>query len=88
MRYYGGAEGNVLVYHPALGLTSVLKQKEPVGEQNEQEAEDSGNGDGEGVTINLPPPGTIRFSANLFPFSFSLRGCKSKAISVTGHGSL
>jgi hypothetical protein len=65
MRYYGGAQGNVLVYHPTLGVTSVLKQQLPGGEDKDNVGEESGNGgngDGDGVTINLPPPGKLRFS--------------------------
>jgi hypothetical protein len=100
MRYYGGAEGNVLVYHPTLGLTSVLKQrltsqddKENVGEENAPEADDSGNGDGDGVTINLPPPGTLRFYAIycrlvLCETSFNLRECKTKPMPVICRGGL
>jgi hypothetical protein len=81
MRYYGGAEGNVLVYHPALGLTSVLRQRDDkhnVGEEYSQQRDENGNGDGEGVTINLPPPGTLPFSAVYsrfisFEISFNLK---------------
>jgi hypothetical protein len=69
LRYYGGAQGNVLLYHP----TSVLKQRPPdsgdednVGQEDEQ---GDGGGDGDSVTIQLPPPGTeslTLFSAKKF----------------------
>jgi len=76
LRYYGGAEGNVLVYHPALGLTPVLKQEttnkdedENVGEEDGQGSGGGGGGNGDtddGVTIQLPPPGTIPLSEQYY----------------------
>lgn len=99
MRYYGGAEGNVLVYHPTLGLTSVLKQRPPggddkdnAGEEDGQEGGDSGNGDGDGVTINLPPPGASVAEAR--PVGLSIAGVGGVAASkptgtaVVGPGGL
>jgi hypothetical protein len=71
LRYYGGAEGNVLLYHPTLGLTPVQQQEtvnkdddENVGEEDGQGGGGSGGGSGngeadDGVTIQLPPPGTV-----------------------------
>jgi hypothetical protein len=76
MRYYGGAEGNVLVYHPTQSITPVLKQRpsnkdgeDNAGEDGEQVDGGGGGGGGgdvddddDGVTIHLPPPGTVPFS--------------------------
>jgi hypothetical protein len=67
MRYYGGAEGNVLMYHPTLGITPVLKQRpsnengEDKAGEGEEEEQGGGGGDGDGVVIHLPPPGTVPF---------------------------
>lgn len=63
------------MYHPALGLTPVLKQETPnkdddenVGEEDEQgSGGGGGNGDADdGVTIQLPPPGTISVSEQYY----------------------
>ena len=71
LRYYGGAEGNVLVYHPALGVTPLLQQQTATkdddrnaGKEDGQVGGGGGNGNGDtddGVTIQLPPPGKFRF---------------------------
>lgn len=61
------------MYHPALGLTPVLKQEtankdddETVGEEDGQGG-GGGNGDAhDGVTIQLPPPGKIPLSEQCY----------------------
>lgn len=67
------------MYHPALGLTPVLKQEttnkdddENVGEEDGQGSGGGGGGDGgngdadDGVTIQLPPPGAIPLSEQYY----------------------
>jgi len=67
------------VYHPALGLTPVLKQEtankdddETVGEEDGQGGGGGGGGGGgngdadDGVTIQLPPPGKIPLSEQCY----------------------
>lgn len=94
MRYYGGAEGNVLVYHPTLGVTSVLKQQLPSGNDKDNVGEEDAqeSGDGDGVTINLPPPGAS--VAEVRPVGLSIAGVGGVAASkptgtaVVGPGGL
>ena len=69
----------MLVYHPALGLTPVLKQVtanrddgENVGDEDGQGGGGGGGGGGgngdtdDGVTIQLPPPGTVPLSEQYY----------------------
>ncbi|PSN35585.1 hypothetical protein C0J52_24402 [Blattella germanica] len=73
LNYYGGAEGNVLVYHPTLGLSPAPSRNIDVsggnyGFKDDAEGGDGGGGGGGGgggddgggdsVTVQLPPPGT------------------------------
>jgi hypothetical protein len=74
MRYYGGAEGKVLVQHPTLGLTTVVKQRPPKKDDTDNGGkeegqgggggEDGGDDDSDGITVQLPPPGTLTFHSN------------------------
>jgi hypothetical protein len=61
------------VYHPALGLTPVLKQETTKKDEVENVGEEDGQGGGggnddadDGVTIQLPPPSTIPLSEQYY----------------------
>jgi hypothetical protein len=62
------------VYHPALGLTPVLKQETANKDDDENVGEEDGQGGGggrngdtdDGVTIQLPPPGKIPLSEQYY----------------------
>ena len=74
LNYYGGAGGNVLVYHPTLGLTPSKSSGQVESFRDDQEGGggdggDGGGGDeggGDSVSVQLPPPG------QLFLISYSL----------------
>ncbi|KAJ9599583.1 hypothetical protein L9F63_009936, partial [Diploptera punctata] len=63
LNYYGGAGGNVLVYHPTLGFTPSKTSGQIESLKDDQEGSGAGGGgDGGGsdsVTVPLPPPGPI-----------------------------
>ncbi|XP_021934969.1 uncharacterized protein LOC110837314 [Zootermopsis nevadensis] len=93
MRYYGGAEGNVLVYHPTLGIRPVLKQR-PYSNPGEEDEQGGGSGtvEDDGITIQLPPPDAS--VAEVRPVGLSIAGIGGVAASkptgtaVVGPGGL
>ena len=68
LNYYGGAEGNVLVYHPTLGLSPSRSSSDSESFRDDQEGGEGGGsggggdgggggGGGDSVSVQLPPPG-------------------------------